>query len=349
MRKLLILSFLLFSGGIFAQTKNVLFIGNSYTHYNGMPKMFEFLAKSKGKDVYADSIAVSNSTLKLHTERETTWKKLKSRTWDVVFIQAFSREFAQDSATIMTETMPYAKMIIDSIKKYSPCADLYLYMTWGYEDGYGTDGLNNSYEKMQANVRRGYFQASNYFHIPIAPVGMVWQEMRKTHPEIPLYRDDHQHPNPSGSFIAACTFFASIWKESPVGGNAPATVQASTVVPIEQLAARIVLNNLSEYNLDTIQHPALEIPPLMNFTIREEWTKIEVTNHTNDVTNFYWDFGDGNGSKKANPVHYYKESGTYTVTQVALKACQEYVLKKRITVSTSEKYATSNPKKKHRK
>ena len=336
--------FLCLSSYSFSQQLNVLFIGNSYTHYNGMPKMFEYLAKSKGKNVYADSIAVSSSTLKLHTERASTWKKMKSRKWDVVFIQGFSRELAQDSLTIATETMPYAKMLIDSLQKYSPCSNIYFYMTWGYFEGYSQDERNNTYDKMQENIRKGYLQMSKAFKFPIAPVGMVWQQVRAENPEIGIYRDDKEHPNPNGSFIAACTFYASIFRESPVGGTAPPAVSESAVAPIERIAAKIVLNNLERYNLDTIQHPALEMPPVLNFKMAENWTSITITNYTKGVSDIKWEFGDGTTSKKLNPVHYYKVSGTYTVTLHVYKACQHYVLKKRITVSTKEKYATSNPK-----
>lgn len=340
--------FLLFccTQSLHAQQMNVLFIGNSYTHYNNMPKIFEHLAKSKGKNVYADSIAVSGSTLKGHTERATTWKKMKARKWDVVFVQGFSRELAQDSVTVATETIPYAKMLIDSVQKYNPCANIYFYMTWGYSDGYSIEEYNNTYEKMQENIRRGYFQMSRTLHFPIAPVGMVWQQVRAQYPDINLYRDDKEHPNNSGSFVAACTFYASIFMESPVGGTAPSRVSESVIGPIERVAEKVVLNNLETYNLDTIQHPAPEIPPVLNFDIKESWTNITITNKTKNVADIKWEFGDGGTSRKMNPKYYYKKSGTYTVTLHVYKNCQHYILKKRITVSKEDKYATSNPKKK---
>jgi hypothetical protein len=328
-----------------SQQMNVLFIGNSYTHYNNMPKIFEHLARSKGKNVYADSIAVSNSTLKLHTERASTWKKIKARNWDVVFIQGFSRELAQDSAVIAAETMPYAKMIIDSVQKYNPCSNIFFYMTWGYADGYSVEEYNNTYEKMQENVKRGYFQMSRAFGFPIAPVGAVWQQVRELHPEINLYVTDKEHPNPSGSFVAACTFYASIFRESPVGGTAPERVSPAVVAPIERIAEKVVLNNLEAYKLDSIQHPVPEISPVLNFDIRESWTNISITNKTKNGSDFKWDFGDGTTSRKPNPKHYYQKSGTYTVTLHVYKDCQHYVLKKRITVSKEDKYATSRPKK----
>ncbi len=341
--------FICLQSAAYSQQLNVLFIGNSYTHYNNMPKIFEHLAKSKGKNVYADSIAVSGSTLKEHTDRASTFKKIKSRKWDVVFIQGFSRELAQDSATIATETIPYVRILTDSIERYNPCASIYFYMTWGYADGYAADERNNTYEKMQENVKRGYFQLNRVFKYPIAPVGMVWQQVRQSHPEINLYVPDKEHPNPSGSFVAACTFYASVFKESPSGGTAPERVPLSVVSPIERVAEKVVLNNMDIYNLDTIQHPALEIPPVLNFDIAESWTNITVSNKTRNCPDVKWDFGDGSTSRKLNPKHYYKKSGTYTVTLNVYKNCQHYVLKKRITVSKEDKYATSNPKPKKKK
>lgn len=343
-RILSLLAFLICLQTAHSQQLNVVFIGNSYTHYNNMPKIFEHLAKSKGKNVYADSIAVSGSTLKEHTERSSTFKKIKSRKWDVVFIQGFSRELAQDSATIATETIPYVRILVDSIQRYNPCASIYFYMTWGYADGYALDERNNTYEKMQENVKKGYFQLSRTFKFPIAPVGMVWQQVRQVHPEINLYVPDKEHPNPSGSFVAACTFYASIFKESPNGGTAPERVSTSVVSPIERVAEKVVLNNMDIYNLDTIQHPALEIPPVLNFNIAESWTNITITNQTKNCPDVKWDFGDGNTSRKLNPKHYYKKSGTYTVTLNVYKNCQHYILKKRITVSKEDKYATTKPK-----
>jgi sulfate adenylyltransferase small subunit len=109
--------FVLFSSA--AQQTNVLFIGNSYTHMNKLCKIFENLANSKGKYVFGDTLAVSGSTLQGHTLRSNTYKKIKARNWDYVFIQGFSRELNMDSATIATQTIPYAQQLIDSIKKYN--------------------------------------------------------------------------------------------------------------------------------------------------------------------------------------------------------------------------------------
>lgn len=331
----------------FAQTKNVLFIGNSYTHMNNMPKIFEFLAKSKGKKVYADSIAVSGSTLKLHTERPTTYTKMKSRKWDYVFVQGFSRELAQDSSVIATETIPYAKMLIDSVKKYSPCASIYFYMTWGYQEGYAEQEPNNTYFKMQERIRTGYFQMSNALGYPIAPVGMVWKYVTENHPSINLYVADKQHPAPIASYISACTFYASIFKETPIGGKAPKYVDTTYWKTIQKAAEIVVLPNLSTYKLDMIEQPiTTNIPPLLNFDIKETWLEVELKNKSQKVDRIYWDFGDETNSIQENPKHYYKKDGTYTVTLNAESNCQSYALKKVVTVSKQKKHANSRKKRK---
>lgn len=333
--------FSLFSGLCYSQhPTNVLFIGNSFTHMSNMPKMFEHLANSKGKKVYADSIAVSGSTLKAHSERPSTYRKMKSRTWDYVFIQGFSREFAEDSATILTQSIPYAKMLIDSVLKTSPCAQIYFYMTWGYENGYPEQEANNTYPKMQERIYNGYMLMSDSLGYPIAPTGMVWKHLRETNPDLDLYFTDRYHPNSLGSYTAACTAYASIYKESPVGGTAPKRVDSTYWKTIQQAAAHVVLKNLDLYKLNKTQVFEVKETPILDFKMKETWLSCQFTNLSHNKGEYYWDFGDGVTSTLKNPKHYYKTSGTYTVTLHMKQNCMNFKLKKKITVSNKVKRAS---------
>lgn len=335
----LLFSYILVSWS-FGQQLNVLFIGNSYTHGHNMPKIFESLANSKDKDVFADSIAVSGSTLKGHTERPRTFEKIKSKKWDVVFIQGFSRELAQDSTTIANETIPYAKMIVDSVKANNPCVELFVYLTWGYKDGYVVEPYNDTYLKMQENIRKGYYQLSDALKIPISPVGMVWKDYRANYPSDNLYQTDNQHPNPNGSYLAACTFYATIFKETPVGATCPKSVLPENATNIQKTAEKIVLNNLSLYRLDKEQHPVVYPEPILDFENHVNWLSVTIDNQTIYGTGSYiWDFGDGKTSKKNEPVYYYAKSGTYTITLTAKKGCHYYKMKKKVTVSNKLKNA----------
>jgi PKD repeat protein len=44
---------------------------------------------------------------------------------------------------------------------------------------------------------------------------------------------------------------------------------------------------------------------------------VTFTNESQNAKRFEWDFGDGYGSKEANPVHYYTATGTYDVIMTA--------------------------------
>lgn len=348
-RKSFSLVFTLFLGLPFtsnaqAQKTNVLFIGNSYTHMNNMPKIFENLARSKGKDVYADSIAVSGSTLKLHAGRPSTYAKLKKRKWDIIVVQGFSRELAHDSATIAKETIPYIQQILDSAFQTSPCASVYFYMTWGYKEGYIEDPALDSFEKMRDRIAAGYNQLQKHFNYPIVPVGMAWSQLRQEHPEINLYVGDNQHPTVAGSFLIANCFYTAFFKKTATGGTAPKSLDSTAISPIVTVASSYVLANYNYYHLNQVQHPAPEISPFLSFKMSETWTVVTISNKSKNCNSYLWDFGDGTTSKQAQPKHYYKNPGTYTVTLTATKDCNTYELKKRITVSKTDKHATSAPK-----
>ena len=325
-----------------AQPSSVLFIGNSYTHMNDLYKIYTNLSVSKGKAVSADTLAVSGSSLMEHTLRSNTYKKIQSKNWDYVFIQGYSRELSYDSVRISKETIPYAQQLIDSIKQYNPCVNIYFYMTWGYAEGFTDSIAGDTYEGMQERIQKGYLQLSKATgSYPIAPVGMVWQEIRKRYPEVLLYAEDKAHPNTYGSYIAACTFYSCIYKESPLNGQSPKKIETIHALNIQQTAADYVFQNLDYYNLDTIQVPKDQKPPKIDFTITEKWLSITLANKTKGGAKYYWDFGDGNISTKKNPKHYYAKNGKYTVILYVLSDCNWFKLEKTVKVSKNQKDAKS--------
>lgn len=334
--------FIFISTYSFAQPTNVLFIGNSYTHMNNLCKIFQNLANSKGKVVFADTLAVSGSNLKGHTMRDNTYKKIKAKNWDYVFIQGYSRECSVDSIKMCTETIPYAKQLVDSIKRHNPCVSIYYYMTWGYADGFKDSIPEDNYILMQERIEKGYLMLSEETGgFPVAPVGMVWKTVHEKYPEINLYAPDRAHPSIYGSYIAACTFYSAIYKESSTGCAMPKKVDLLYARFIQTVSTEYVLSNFNKYNLDTVQIPKNPKPPKLDFQIKEKWLSITLSNRSSGGTKYYWDFGDGNSSTKKNPKHYYRKSGKYTVTLYVKSKCNWYKMKKVIRVSSSEMYGNS--------
>jgi len=324
----------------FSQKENVLFIGNSFTHMHALCRIYENIGNSLGKDIYADTIAVSGSTIKKHTERPFTYKKLKKKSWDYVFIQAYSRELSYDSLTIETETVPYTKLLIDSIKAHNPCAKIYFYMTWGYRDGFIDSIPTDTYNLMQERIIKGYVQLSKATGgYPIAPVGVVWSEMRTAYPTINLYESDLFHPNIYGSYIAATTLFSSTHNLSPKGAKHPKKIADSTALIIEELAFKTTKLNWKTYNLDTVQIKKIGAKPAFDFVVQQKYLAITVLNKTPKDLPIHWDFGDGNSSDHYNAKHYYTKPGKYTITLSVKYNCIWYDYTKVVKV------AKSNPKK----
>jgi len=57
--------------------------------------------------------------------------------------------------------------------------------------------------------------------------------------------------------------------------------------------------------------------PVANFTVETDGLEATFTNTSLHATSYTWDFGDGNTSTAANPVHTYSADGSYTVNLTA--------------------------------
>ncbi len=194
----------------------ILFIGNSYTYTHEMPCIFEKIAKLKGKDVYVDSNTKGGCSLKEHCERDDMYEALRSEKWDLVVIQGYSREFIVSDKKIDIDSKPYIDKIIKAAKASNEKVKFAFYMTWAYKNGYHENESSNTSKKMIDRIAHGYEYLSKGYNIPVVPVGLVWQQMEDKN-ELNLYQRDRAHPSIYGSYAAACTFYASIFNESPEG------------------------------------------------------------------------------------------------------------------------------------
>ena len=127
----LVLFFIFTAQLCFSQPMRILFIGNSYTHYNNMPLLFEKMAKSKGIKLEVTADAKSNHSFKMHAERKELFETINSQKWDYVILQGFSRELAQETKIIDSLTLPFAKQILDSIYMQVTNVPMYFYIKLG--------------------------------------------------------------------------------------------------------------------------------------------------------------------------------------------------------------------------
>jgi hypothetical protein len=317
-----------FSIPAFSQdSTSVLFVGNSFTFYNNMPYIFKDIAASKGKKVHVDTVVTGGKDLKFHSERPRTYRMIQSRKWDYVILQGHSNEFAQPDFKVDSLTFPFAKKMVDSVRKYNPCARILFYMTWGYKNGNKKWKVIASYDSMQLRIERQYLIFADKLSTGVSPVGMVWKEVRESNPEINLYQEDRFHPILTGSYLSACTHFTTIFGESPYKNTALIQLNAFDREVIEIAATKIVLNNLARWRY--LPTPRLLEP---GFDLIQNKDSIQVVSNAKNYLSHVWDFGDGTISTDQNSSHKYLVKGEYVISQKISNACKENQLVRKIKI-----------------
>ncbi|MDG2153070.1 MAG: PKD domain-containing protein [Crocinitomicaceae bacterium] len=297
---------------------SVLFIGNSYTYYNDMPGLFQDLSSSLGKATYVDSKVNGGATMQVHANDPVSYQKMHNSNWDYVVLQAQSQEPSFPYGQVNSQTLPYAVQLADSVHSIYDCSQAMFFMTWGRENGDPQWDSINTFDKMNERLRNAYLRFAESSDGSVSPVGVAWKYVRDNHPTISLYAGDGSHPKPTGSYLAACTFYASIFHESPVGSTFLGGLDASTAEILQNAAAIAVLDSLPTWHLkhhDSLAHVSFEstLDPVAFSASFEE--------NTSYIDNFIWDFGDGNTSTDSNPSHTFGQSGTYNVQLIGYGPC----------------------------
>jgi hypothetical protein len=224
---------------------HILFIGNSFTFTNDLPDMFSQLACSGGHRVETTMVAEGGWTLANHLAAPETRDALKQQKWDFVILQ----EQSQTPATEPSRSQgmyPAVRGLVSQIEALG--SKPVLFMTWGYQNGWPEAGYQ-TYEAMQAQLTAGYMGIANELQIPVAPVGEAWQQARAHSSSLDLWIADGEHPNAQGTYLAACVFYAVIFRQSPEGLTDGEGLSSDTVQILQALAKDTVLADPKRWNL----------------------------------------------------------------------------------------------------
>lgn len=331
MRKISILVTLsFFALKSFAQDSvSVLFIGNSYTYVNNLPQLVHDLAASKGDVVTFGSQTAGGATFQYHASNAATYTAIHSNPWDYVVLQAQSQEPSFPDSQVDTETLPYAVQLADSIYANNFCSEALFFLTWGRENGDPQWQPISTYDGMQARLRTAYLRFADTTQGSVAPVGAVWKYVRDNYPSIQLYQSDESHPSAEGSYLAACTFYTSLFRKSPVGATFYSTISPADAFILQQAVETSLMDSLDVWNLRPVsEHTQAE------FTYTVNGSDVSFTNHSTKAQEFQWDFGDGATSQDTNTAHTYGSNGNYTVQLIALSPCDSDTISFVITINT---------------
>lgn len=223
----------------------VLFVGNSYTSTNDLPAMFADLAVAGGHEVETGMVAPGGWTLSDHVNSSETLSTITSSKWDFVVLQEQSQIPAVEQSRIYT-MYPAVRVLVHQIEGTDAIPIFFL--TWAHRDGWPEYGLPD-YQSMQFQIDFGYLGIAQELKVPVAPVGYAWLLARGQDSQLHLWQEDGSHPTEQGTYLAACVFYAVIFRQSPEGLTYLAGLPEETANFFQQIAANTVLHNPAQWNL----------------------------------------------------------------------------------------------------
>jgi hypothetical protein len=220
----------------------VLFVGNSFTYFNDMPQMVSQLAKSNGEPqpFLAVQEAPGGFTFSQHVSKGKVAALLKSTKWDYVVLQEQSQFLSFEQWQRFQEVHVPARQL--NMLIYNNGAKPIVFMTWGYRDGDLMNKKSDSYLDMQNRLNTGYTDLAKDLSAVIAPVGIAWQQSLARKPGLNLWDADGKHPNPKGSYLAACVFYGLFYGKSPVGNAFRGNLDAVEAYFLQSVAATSLQN-----------------------------------------------------------------------------------------------------------
>ena len=211
-------------------TMRILFLGNSLMFYNDMPETFKAMAKAAGKEVYIQSVLDGGSTIAKYADPAhelgvSARKMIGLGNWDYIVIQP-SRRATPWENTVLEREIEAAKTIkglADGIG-----AKIVIYSVWGNNSGKataytavgasGTESLTTKLISRPAHAKFMYefgLRVASELGEGVTTVyaGLAFENCIALNPDINLYHTDYTHPSPEGSYLAAATFYATLFGE----------------------------------------------------------------------------------------------------------------------------------------
>lgn len=191
-------------------TTKVLFIGNSLTLFNNMPNTFEAIANSKGYNTEVTVYAPGGTGFIDHVNDPNVYNYFQQGSWDYVVLQPGASESLGYSEPIQT-TLNRARVLKDSILQYNPCAKiLYYEISWR---AYGSTPTQfYDFNDTMDIIRANFEYLSDSTELFFAPAGETIRTIWNNDQTTMLWGGiGDLHPNAKGSYIIACTFYASIF------------------------------------------------------------------------------------------------------------------------------------------
>ncbi|GAB5551772.1 MAG: hypothetical protein Sapg2KO_13630 [Saprospiraceae bacterium] len=204
---LLIFLLFLFTVSLSAQSKvskDILFVGNSYTYFWNLPQVVAQMAVERDIAITTRQSTSGGTNLGQHYRGAKALKSvelIQSGDFNIVVLQDHSRRAIDAPDSLMY----YGALLGEMVKKSG--AQPYVYLTWARQWD----------PSMQDPITKEYMALAKKINAKVVPVGLAWEKAREINPHFPLYDQDQSHPSSLGTYLSACVFFAVMTDQSPVG------------------------------------------------------------------------------------------------------------------------------------
>lgn len=198
--------------------ERILFVGNSYFYYNdSLHNHVQRMAVAAGvverRALTYKSATIGGASLRDHAiDHLLEPANLRvAAPFEVVILQGGSAEPLSEERRALFRATATAY----AAKVRAKGAEPVLYMTPAYVPPhrlYRTDMIDD--------IASLYVETGNSIDALVIPVGLAFAEAYKRRPELELHKDfDGSHPSLAGTYLAAATTFASLYRVSPVGNS----------------------------------------------------------------------------------------------------------------------------------
>ncbi len=221
----------------------LLYVGNSFYYYNNSLHghvnrlLAAALPKRERDALQSYSITISGGHLKWHNigayldagigdssfnENNEVVAAADSKRLDAVMMMDCSR-CPYDEAT-RTTFHREVKRQGEAIRERGVTP--WLFMTWAYSDK----------PDMIDTLAREYMRAGADNNMRVVPAGLAFDRALRERPDLRLHTADRRHPDLAGTYLAACTVLASVYRVDPRANSYTAGLSAADAAFLQQVA-----------------------------------------------------------------------------------------------------------------
>ncbi len=223
------------------EVKSLLWLGNSFFYYNNSMHghVGQLLAAAGVRGTRNSSATISGSGISWH-DLEAYFKpgagmasysfvgdnEVRFNTFTKPFDGVMMMDCSQCPIHPQLKPILYEYAARHSATARRNGAAPILFMSWAYQDK----------PEMTAQLAAEYVKAGKDNNALVVPAGLAFAQSIARRPDLNLYVPDKRHPSLMGTYLAACTVAASVYKTNPVGLKYTAGLPADVAAHLQAVA-----------------------------------------------------------------------------------------------------------------